>query len=80
MIRRELRKSRAEKRFMVRFVTKAGTVTRMTATATEWQSSAFRELEEAQKRRATLEALNPGSKYAIVPIVDGRVGTQPIVE
>lgn len=72
------RRTKAAKRIMVRALTKSGAVTRMAITASDWQLNAFRELEQAQQRVAALEAMNPGKKFTIVPIVDGVVGTQSI--
>jgi hypothetical protein len=74
------RRTKAGKRFMVRAITKAGTITRMAVTASDWQLNAFRELEKAKERVAALEAMNPGKKFTIVPIVEGVVGKQAITE
>jgi hypothetical protein len=63
---------------MVRAITKAGTITRMAITASDWQLNAFHDLEQAHQRAAALETMNPGKRFAIVPITNGIVGTQSI--
>jgi hypothetical protein len=50
----------------------------MAATASHWQLDAFSEIGPARERQAKLEKLNPGKKFAIVPVADGIIGTEPL--
>ena len=58
----------AAKGFMVKPVNKNGEVSRMAPTATDWQLNAFATADEAEARRAQLEQLNPGRRFAVVPV------------
>jgi hypothetical protein len=75
---RTVGRSQAGKRFMVRALTKAGTVTRLATTASDWQLNAFSEMGPARERQAELEKLNPGKKFVIVSVAGGIVGTAPL--
>jgi len=56
------------KSFMVKPVNKNGEISRMAPTAADWQLNAFATADEAEARRAQLEQLNPGRRYAVVPL------------
>ena len=51
---------------MVKRVNKDGSISRMKPTRDDWRYDAFVTAEEAEKRRAALEAMNPGSRFAVV--------------
>lgn len=44
-----------------------GSISRMKP-ARDWRYGAFATIEEAEKRRAALEAMNPGLRFAVVPL------------
>ncbi|GEL75623.1 hypothetical protein [Myxococcus virescens] len=56
------------KRFIVKSVNKDGSISRMAPTKTDWQLNAFEEADAAEARRVELERLNPGSRFAFVPL------------
>jgi hypothetical protein len=56
------------KSFMVKSVNKDGSISRMAPTRSAWKYDAFATAEDAEKRRAQLEAMNPGSRYAVVAL------------
>ncbi|GEL75619.1 hypothetical protein [Myxococcus virescens] len=58
----------ATKRFIVKSVNKDGSNSRMAPTQAAWQLNTFEEAEAAEARRAELERLNPGSRFAVVPL------------
>ena len=58
----------ATARFMVKSVNKDGSISRMAPTRNDWKYDAFATAEDAEKRRAQLEAMNPGSRYAVVAL------------
>ena len=58
----------ATARFMVKSVNKDGSISRMAPTRSDWKYDAFATAEDAEKRRAQLEAMNPGSRYAVVAL------------
>jgi hypothetical protein len=58
----------AAARFMVKSVNKDGSISRMAPTRNDWMRDAFATAEEAEKRRAQLEAMNPGSRYSVVAL------------
>lgn len=60
--------AKATKRFLVKSVNKDGSISRMAPTQTAWQLNAFEEADAAEARRAELERLNPGSRFAVVPL------------
>jgi hypothetical protein len=53
---------------MVKAVNKDGSISRMAHTRNNWKFDAFTTAEDAEKRRAQLEAMNPGSRYAVVAL------------
>jgi hypothetical protein len=61
-------RAKADKRFLVKSVNKDGSVSRMAPTKSAWQLDAFATAEGAEKRRAQLEEMNPGCRFAVVPI------------
>lgn len=61
-------RSNATKRFMVKSVNKDGTISRMAPTKAAWQLDAFATAEEAEVRRAQLEEMNPGHRFAVVEL------------
>ena len=58
----------ATARLMVKSVNKDGSISRMAPTKNAWKYDAFATAEDAEKRRAQLEAMNPGSRYAVVAL------------
>ncbi|ATB45919.1 hypothetical protein MYMAC_001507 [Corallococcus macrosporus DSM 14697] len=60
--------AKATKRFMVKSVNKDGSISRMAPTKAAWQNDAFEDADAAEARRAELERLNPGSRFAVVPL------------
>ncbi len=66
--RRAIEQATATARFMVKRVNKDGSISRMKPTRDDWRYDAFATAEEAEKRRAALEAMNPGSRYAVVAL------------
>jgi hypothetical protein len=61
-------RAHAAKRFMVKSVNKDGSISRMAPTRRDWQRDAFATAEEAEQRRIQLEAMNPGRRFAVVPL------------
>jgi hypothetical protein len=61
-------RANAVKRFLVKSVNKDGSISRMALTKSAWQLDAFVTAEEAERRRSELEAMNPGSRFAVVAI------------
>jgi len=53
--------------FLVKKVNKDGSVSRMAFTEMDWRYNAFEARDAADARAVALAALNPGSKYAVVP-------------
>ncbi len=66
--RRAVERAAATARFMVKSVNKDGSISRMKPTRGDWRYDAFATIEEAEKRRAALEAMNPGLRFAVVPL------------
>ncbi|MBX3126306.1 MAG: hypothetical protein KF718_06295 [Polyangiaceae bacterium] len=58
----------ATARFMVKAVNKDGSISRMAPTGNNWKFDAFATAEDAEKRRAQLEAMNPGSRFTVVAL------------
>lgn len=58
----------AAARFMVKAVNKDGSISRMAPTRLDWRNNAFATAEEAEVRRAQLEAMNPGRRFAVVAV------------
>ena len=58
----------AAARFMVKSVNKDGSISRMAPTRLSCQLDAFATIEEAEARRAKLEEMNPGSRFAVVAL------------
>ncbi len=58
----------ATARFMVKSVNQDGSISRMAPTRNAWKYDAFATAEDAERRRAQLEAMNPGSRYAVVAL------------
>ncbi len=56
------------KSFMVKALNKDGSVSKMAPTASNWQLDAFVSAEDAERRRAQLEAMNPGRRYSVVAV------------
>ena len=65
---RSIEQAAATARFMVKSVNKDGSISRMAPTRNAWKLDAFVTPEDAEKRRAQLEAMNPGSRYAVVAL------------
>ena len=65
---RSIEQAAATARFMVKSVNKDGSISRMAPTRNDWKYDAFATAEDAEKRRAQLEAMNPGSRYAVVAL------------
>jgi hypothetical protein len=61
-------RAKATKHFMVKSVNKDGSISRMAPTRTSWQLDAFATAEEAEVRRAKLEEMNPGHRFAVVEL------------
>ena len=66
--KRPIEQPAATARFMVKSVNKDGSISRMAPTRNGWKYDAFATAEDAEKRRAQLEAMNPGSRYAVVAL------------
>ena len=66
--KRATEQAAATARFMVKSVNKDGSISRMAPTRSDWKYDAFATAEDAEKRRAQLEAMNPGSRYAVVAL------------
>ena len=45
-----------------------GSISRMAPTGNNWKFDAFATAEDAEKRRAQLEAMNPGSRFTVVAL------------
>lgn len=58
----------ATARFLVKSVNKDGSISRMAPTPSTWRLNAFADEAAAEPRRAELEAMNPGSRYAVVAL------------
>jgi len=58
----------ATARFMVKSVNKDGSISRMAPTRNDWRQDAFATAEEAEVRRAHLESMNPGRRFAVVAL------------
>jgi len=65
---RSAEQAAANARFMVKSVNKDGSISRMAPTRNAWKYDAFATAEEAEKRRAQLEAMNPGHRYVVVAL------------
>lgn len=66
--KRSIEQAAATARFMVKSVNKDGSISRMAPTRNDRKYAAFATAEDAEKRRAQLEAMNPGSRYAVVAL------------
>jgi hypothetical protein len=66
--RRAIEQAAATSRFMVKRVNKDGSISRAKPTRDDWRHDAFVTAEEAEKRRAALEAMNPGLRFAVVAL------------
>lgn len=66
--KRSIEQAAATVRFMVKSVNKDGSISRMAPTRDTWLRDAFAIAEDAEKRRAQLEAMNPGARYAVVAL------------
>jgi hypothetical protein len=53
---------------MVKSVNKDGSISRMAPTRNAWKYDAFATAEDAERRRAQLEAMNPGHRYVVVAL------------
>jgi hypothetical protein len=53
---------------MVKSVNKDGSISRAKPNRDTWLRDAFVTVEEAEKRRVALEAMNPGSRFAVVAL------------
>lgn len=65
---RSAEQAAANARFMVKSVNKDGSISRMAPTRNDWKYDAFATAEDAEKRRAQVQAMNPGSRYAVVAL------------
>jgi len=66
--KRSIEQASATARFMVKSVNKDGSISRMAPARNDWKYDAFATAEDAERRRAQLEAMNPGSRYAVVAL------------
>ncbi|MGE0792414.1 MAG: hypothetical protein AB7S26_42460 [Sandaracinaceae bacterium] len=66
--KRSIEQAAATARFMVKSVNKDGSISRMAPTRNGWKYDVFASAEDAEKRRAQFEAMNPGSRYAVVAL------------
>jgi hypothetical protein len=66
--KRATEQAAATARFMVKAVNKDGSISRMAPTGNNWKFDAFATAEDAEKRRAQLESMNPGSRFAVVAL------------
>ena len=58
----------ATARFMVKSVNRDGSISRMKPTRDTWLRDTFATADDAEKRRAYLEALNPCHRFAVVAL------------
>ncbi|HLV65508.1 MAG TPA: hypothetical protein VKY73_06835 [Polyangiaceae bacterium] len=66
--RRSVEQTAATARFIVKSVNKDGSISRMALTPSNWRLNAFVDEAAADARRAELEAMNPGRRYAVVAL------------
>ncbi len=66
--RQSIERAAASARFMVKSVNKDGSISRAKPTRDAWLRDAFATIEDAEKRRADLEAMNPGSRFTVVAL------------
>jgi hypothetical protein len=66
--RQTIERIAATARFMVKSVNKDGSISRVKPTRDTWLREAFVTAEEAEKRRADIEAMNPGSRFTVVAL------------
>ena len=66
--KRSVEQAAATARFMVKSVNKDGSISRMKPTRDTWLRDAFATVEDAEKRRVQLEAMNPGSRFTVVAL------------
>jgi hypothetical protein len=55
-------------RYIVKSINKNSAVSRMAPTAWDWKLNAFVTADAAEVRRGELERMNPGSRFAVVPV------------
>ncbi len=65
--------SNAQKQYLVKSVTKSGAISKSPFSSTDWRLLAHRTPEEAHKKRADMEQMNPGSKFAVVHAQTGEI-------
>lgn len=65
---RSVEQTAATARFMVKSVNKDGSISRMAPTPSTWRLNALVDEAAAEARRAQLEAMNPGRRYAVVAL------------
>ncbi len=58
----------ATARVIVKSINKDGSISRMALTPSAWRLNAFADEAAACARRAELEAMNPGHRYAVVAL------------
>jgi predicted fused transcriptional regulator/phosphomethylpyrimidine kinase len=66
--RQTIERAAATARFMVKRVNKDGSISRAKPDRDAWLRDAFVTAEEAEKHRAALEAMNPGSRFTVVAL------------
>ncbi len=66
--KRTVEQAAATARFMVKSVNKDGSISRMAPTPSTWRLNPFVDEAAADARRAELEAMNPGHRYAVVAL------------
>ena len=66
--RQTIERIAATARFIVKSVNKDGSISRAKPTRDTWLREAFVTAEEAEKRRADIEAMNPGSRFTVVAL------------
>lgn len=66
--KRSVEQTAATARFIVKSVNNDGSISRMAPTPSTWRLNAFVDEAAAEARRAELEAMNPGRRYAVVAL------------
>ena len=67
-VKRAAEQAGATARFIVKSVNKDGSISRMASTRNDWRQDAFVTAGEAELRRAQLESMNPGRRFAVVAL------------
>jgi hypothetical protein len=67
-VKRAIEQAAVTARFMVKSVNKDGSISRIAPTRNDWRQDVFVTAEEAEVRRAQLESMNPGRRFAVVAL------------